>query len=167
VSDPDPAFVRVSELRLEAVGKRYGSAWAARDVAISVHPGELYTLLGPSGCGKTTLLRLVAGFVAPDAGRVVIDDEVVDAVPAWRRNIGMVFPDGALWPHLSAFDNVALGLRVRGRPATEVERRVESALRGSASRRSVHRSPRRFLPSINGVSRSPVLLADEPPSTSP
>jgi putative spermidine/putrescine transport system ATP-binding protein len=124
----DPPLVRVSELRLEALGKRHGSSWAVRDVSISVHPGELYTLLGPSGCGKSTLLRLVAGLIAPDAGRVVIDDEVVDAVPASRRNIGMVFSNGALWPHLSAFDNVALALRAGGRPAGEIQRRVESAL---------------------------------------
>jgi len=120
--------IRLSEVRLEGVGKRYGDAWVVRDVSISVRPGEFYTLLGPPGCGKTTLLRMVAGFAAPDAGRIVIDDEPVDAVPPWKRNLGMVFQSDALWPHLSVFENVAFGLRERRVGGAELRRRVGAAL---------------------------------------
>ena len=69
----EESVIRLSELKLEGVGKRYGETWAVRDVSLSVRPGEFYTLLGPSGCGKTTLLRMVAGFVTPDAGRILVD----------------------------------------------------------------------------------------------
>ncbi|PYM57692.1 MAG: hypothetical protein DMD77_11005 [Candidatus Rokuibacteriota bacterium] len=110
----DGTVVRVSEARMEGVGKRYGGTWAVRDISLSIRPGEFYTLLGPSGSGKTTLLRMLAGFITPDEGRIVVDDEPIDDVPPWKRNLGMVFRDYALWPHLSVFENVAFGLRERG-----------------------------------------------------
>lgn len=117
-----------SEVRLEQVGKRYGDIWAARGVSLTILPGEFFTLLGPSGCGKTTLLRLIAGFASLDAGRILVDREPVDHVPPWKRNIGLVFPDGALWPHLSVYENVALGLRKRKIPPAELASRVAAAL---------------------------------------
>ena len=113
---------------MEGVGKRYGDAWAVRDVSISIRPGEFYTLLGPSGCGKTTLLRMLAGFVAPDAGRIFVDDELIDPVPPWKRNVGMVFQHYALWPHMSVFENVAFGLRARRVTGAELTRQVKAAL---------------------------------------
>jgi ABC-type Fe3+/spermidine/putrescine transport system ATPase subunit len=113
---------------MEHVGKQYGLVWAVKDVSISIRPGELYTLLGPSGCGKTTLLRMLAGFVAPDTGRIVVDDEPIDPVPPWKRNIGMVFQQCALWPHMSVFENVAFGLRARGEPTGAIARKVGAAL---------------------------------------
>jgi len=121
-------LIRVSEVRMEGVGKRYGGRWAVRDVSISIRPGEFYTLLGPSGCGKTTLLRLLAGFITPDTGRIVVDDEPIDAVPPWKRNLGMVFQHYALWPHLSVFENVAFGLRERGVSGEALTRKVAAAL---------------------------------------
>ncbi len=121
-------LIRLSELRIEGVGKRYDHVWAVKDVSISIRPGELYTLFGPSGCGKTTLLRMVAGLVVPDAGRIFVDDEVIDPVPPEKRNVGMVFPRGALWPHMSVFENVAFGLRARGEPREEVGRKVRAVL---------------------------------------
>ncbi|MGH7414509.1 MAG: ABC transporter ATP-binding protein [Candidatus Rokuibacteriota bacterium] len=121
-------LVRLSEVRMEGVGKRYRDHWALRDVSLSVRPGELYTVLGPSGCGKTTLLRLLAGFITPDAGRIVVDDEPIDPVPPWKRNLGMVFQHYALWPHLSVFENVAFGLRERGVSGAALEARVAGAL---------------------------------------
>ena len=86
----DGRVVRVSEVRMEGVGKRLDGAWVLRDVSVSVLPGELYTLLGPPGSGKTTLLRMLAGFTRPDAGRIVVDDASIDAVPPHERGIGMV-----------------------------------------------------------------------------
>ncbi len=121
-------FIRLSEVRMEGIGKRYGKVWAVKDVSISIRPGEFHTVLGPSGSGKTTLLRILAGFVAPDAGRIFVDDEIIDAVPAWKRNIGMVFQQNSLWPHMSVFENVAFGLRTRGEPRDEVARKVKAAL---------------------------------------
>ena len=124
----DETVVRVSEVRMEKVGKRYGAAWAVRDVSISIRPGEFYTLLGPSGCGKTTLLRMLAGFAQPDDGRILVDDEPIDAVPPWKRNLGMVFQHYALWPHMSVFDNVAFGLRERRVSGAQLDRKVKAAL---------------------------------------
>jgi ABC-type Fe3+/spermidine/putrescine transport system ATPase subunit len=125
---PDEAVIRLSEVRMEKVGKRYGETWAVRGVSLSIRPGEFYTLLGPSGCGKTTLLRMVAGFAAPDEGRIFVDDEPIDPVPPWKRNLGMVFQHYALWPHMSVFENVAFGLRERRVSGSELERKVKSAL---------------------------------------
>lgn len=109
-------------------------------ITLEIAPGELFCLLGPSGAGKTTLLRTIAGFEAPDAGRILIGERDVTAVPAHRRNTAMMFQAGALWPHLSVAGNVAFGLEARGLPAAEVGRRVGEALEsvrmtGSAARR--------------------------------
>ena len=106
-------------VRVAGVSKRYthrvkGEIYAARDVELDVRPGEFLTLLGPSGCGKTTTLRIIAGFEMPDAGRVYFGGEDVTGLPANQRNIGFVFQNYALFPHLSIFENVAYGLRVRG-----------------------------------------------------
>src|SRR5207247_1959813 len=121
--------VRGSEGRWHAGGKRYGGTWAGRDISRTIRPGEFYTRLGPSGSGKTTLLRMLAGFITPDEGRIVVDDEPIDDVPPWKRNLGMVFRDYALWPHLSVFENVAFGLRERGARGAELEGKVKAALR--------------------------------------
>jgi len=120
-------------IRLERLSKRFhhrvqGEVYAARDVSLTVAPGEFVTLLGPSGCGKTTTLRMIAGFETPDAGRVLIGDEDVTALMANRRNIGFVFQNYALFPHLTVFENVAYGLRVQGRPSGEIARAVADVL---------------------------------------
>lgn len=124
----DETVIRLSEVRMEGVGKRYGASWAVKDVSISIRPGEFYTLLGPSGSGKSTLLRMLAGFAPPDEGRVFVDDEPIDAVPPWQRNLGMVFQQSALWPHMSVFENVAFGLRERGVAGAELARKIKTAL---------------------------------------
>ena len=118
-----------AELRLEAVGKRFGALWAARGVTLRVPPGEFFTLLGPSGCGKTTLLRMVAGFATPDEGFIFLDGERVNEVPPWRRDVGLVFQHYALWPHMSVFENVAFGLKERRLGAGEIRQRVSAVLR--------------------------------------
>jgi ABC-type Fe3+/spermidine/putrescine transport system ATPase subunit len=117
-----------SELTLERVGKRYAEAWAVRELSVTVRPGEFFTLLGPAGCGKTTLLRLVAGFLRPDGGRILLDGAPLADVPPDKREIGFVFQHYALWPHLSVFENVAFGLRERRLPQAEIADRVGRAL---------------------------------------
>ena len=102
---------------------------AVQDVSLRVKPGELLTLLGPSGCGKTTMLRMIAGFQAPSSGRILIGGEDVTRVPANRRDIGLVFQNYALFPHLGVFDNVAYGLRVKGKGADAIRTEVAGALK--------------------------------------
>ena len=120
--------MQAAQIRLEKIGKRYGDLWAARDVDVNIQSGEFYTLLGPSGCGKTTLLRIIAGFLAPDEGTVLFDDKAVNHVPPWERDVGMVFQSYALWPHMTVFENVAFGLRERKIPRSEIAARVADAL---------------------------------------
>ncbi len=121
-----------AKLSVEGLRKVFGEGpsqiVAADGVAFDVRDGELFTLLGPSGCGKTTTLRLVAGLERPDAGRVVFEGTDWTPLPPFRRSIGMVFQSYALFPHLSVFENVAYGLRVRRMPHAEVRRRVDEAL---------------------------------------
>ena len=117
--------------RVELIGlsKRYGDLHAVREVDLRVEQGELVVLLGPSGCGKTTTLRMIAGFVEATAGRVLLSGRDVTRLPPYRRNTGMVFQGYALFPHLSAAENVAFGPEMRHVPAAERGRRVEDALR--------------------------------------
>jgi spermidine/putrescine ABC transporter ATP-binding subunit len=113
---------------LESVSKRYGATRALDGIDLAVHEGELLALLGPSGCGKTSTLNVVAGFVVPDAGRVLLDGDDVTHQPAWRRGLGVVFQSYALFPHMTVGENVAFGLREREVPRREVAARVEEAL---------------------------------------
>ena len=106
-----------------------GEVYANRDVSIDVAPGEFLTLLGPSGCGKTTTLRIVAGFEAPDSGRVLFGEQDVTLQPANERGIGFVFQNYALFPHLSVFENVAYGLRVRGQGSEAIGSAVTGVLK--------------------------------------
>ena len=115
-------------VELHGLSKRYGAVIAMDGVDLAVNEGELLSLLGPSGCGKTTTLNVIAGFAAPDGGRVVIDGADVTAEPAWRRGLGVVFQSYALFPHMSVADNVAFGLRERGLGKAEIAERVREAL---------------------------------------
>jgi spermidine/putrescine transport system ATP-binding protein len=111
-------------VRLEAVSKRFDTVQAVDGVSLEIERGEFVSLLGPSGCGKSTILRMIAGFEFPDAGRISIDGADVLEVPAHRRPVNMVFQSYALFPHLTVRDNVAFGLRRRRVPKAEVERQV-------------------------------------------
>ena len=120
-------------VHVDGVSKRYahrvkGEVYAARDVRLDVAPGEFVALLGPSGCGKTTTLRMIAGFERPDAGAVRFGGQDVTQLPANQRNIGFVFQNYALFPHLSVFENVAYGLQVRGMDAKTIAHSVGDVL---------------------------------------
>ncbi len=117
--------VRIS---LAGLVKRFGGLTVVDRVTLEIASGELFFLLGPSGCGKTTLLRCIAGFAQPDAGRIRIGEEDVTEVPPHRRDTAMVFQSYALWPHLTVRENVAFGLEMRKVPASARARRVAEAL---------------------------------------
>ena len=115
-------------LRLEHLTKRFGNVTAVDDVSLAVEPGELFFMLGPSGCGKTTILRIVAGFYEPDAGRVFFGDKDVTALPPHRRRCGMVFQNYALWPHMTVLENLTFGLKVQGIEKAERRRQATAML---------------------------------------
>ena len=117
-------------IRVEDVSKSYGSRSILNNLSLTIKKGECFTLLGPSGCGKTVLLRLIAGFESPDAGRIYLDDTLVTdpaaqvEVPPENRGIGLVFQDYAVWPHMTVFDNVGYPLKIAKRPKEEIRERV-------------------------------------------
>jgi ABC-type Fe3+/spermidine/putrescine transport system ATPase subunit len=115
-------------IRVADAAKRYGAVAALRGVSLDVPAGRLTAVLGPSGCGKTTLLRAIAGFVTLDEGRVRFGDDDVTALPPQRRGTAMVFQSYALWPHMTVFDNVAYGLRLKRVAKQELATRVREAL---------------------------------------
>ena len=119
---------RAPELTLDHVGAHYGSTQVLKDLSIRIGAGELVSLLGASGCGKTTTLRLVAGFMAPTSGSIRLGDRDLTRLPAHKRDIGLVFQNYALFPHLSVADNVGFGLRQRGVDPVERGRRVAAML---------------------------------------
>ena len=117
-----------SNLQISGLGKRYGDFVALAPTHLDVARGEFLTLLGPSGSGKTTLLSLIAGLAQPDEGRVLIDGADVTYGAPYERDIGMVFQNYALWPHMTVWDNVAFGLVERKLPKAEIRAKVEAAL---------------------------------------
>ncbi len=119
----------MASLRIEKLTKRFGTSLAVDDLDLSVREGELVALLGPSGCGKTTTLRMVAGFLPPTSGRVLFDNEDVTSLPAYKRSTGMVFQSYALFPHMTAEQNVGFGLEMRNLGAAECSAKVEEALK--------------------------------------
>ena len=109
--------------------KRYGNDTIINGLSLQVNPGEFFTLLGPSGCGKTTLLRMIIGFNSIEGGTFRINDRVINDIPTNKRNIGMVFQNYAVFPHMSVFDNVAFGLKNRKVPKNEIQERVDRILK--------------------------------------
>lgn len=157
-------------LTLQGITRKFGDVTAVDDVSLEIARGELFFLLGPSGCGKTTLLRLIAGFYAPDAGSILFDGQEVTRRPPHRRNTGMVFQNYALWPHMSVRENVAYGLVLRKLPPPERNGRVDEALGMVRMERYGERSPnqlsggqqQRVALARALVIRPDVVLLDEP-----
>ncbi|MEM3944294.1 MAG: ABC transporter ATP-binding protein [Desulfurococcaceae archaeon] len=117
-------MVRVS---IKDLWMSFGKSVVLKGVNLNIEDGEFVTILGPSGCGKTTLLRIVAGLYKPVRGDVFFDERRVTDVPPWERNVGLVFQDYALWPHMTVYDNIAYGLKLRKVKENEISERVKYA----------------------------------------
>ncbi|MGC1355168.1 MAG: ATP-binding cassette domain-containing protein, partial [Xanthobacteraceae bacterium] len=115
-------------LRIESLTKRFGRSTVVDQLSLDIYEGEFFALLGPSGCGKTTLLRLIAGFERPNAGRIVLDEIDLASVPAYRRPVNMMFQSYALFPHLNVQANVAFGLKQERLPRREIAYRLAHIL---------------------------------------
>jgi putative spermidine/putrescine transport system ATP-binding protein len=160
----------VGHLRLEGVAKSFGDVAAVKRVDLDIQPGEFVTLLGPSGSGKTTTLRMVAGFTKPSGGRIFLDGRDITAAAPNKRDVGMVFQNYALFPHMTAWKNIAFPLEMRKVPRAEIARRVDDALALVRLESVGHRYPRelsggqqqRIALARVIVFRPSVLLMDEP-----
>ena len=158
------------ELHLKNISKLFGETRAVDDVTLTVKKGELFFLLGPSGCGKTTCLKTIAGFHQPDEGELRFEDKLMNNVPPHKRNIGMVFQNYALWPHMSVYENVEYGLNVRKLPAEEKKEKVQRVLEVVRMAEYADRSPnqlsggqqQRIALARALVIEPDVLLLDEP-----
>ena len=159
------AFLSLKNLRIA-----YGDSVAVPNLSIDIHKGELLALLGPSGCGKTTTMRAIAGLLTPVSGQIMLDGKTITSTPANRRVIGLVFQAYALFPHLSAFENVAFGLRMQKLPAPEVRARTMAGLELVSMVNFAHRKPaelsggqqQRLALARSLVVNPKLLLLDEP-----
>jgi putrescine transport system ATP-binding protein len=157
-------------LEIAGTSKRFGATMAVDDVSLSVERGAFYALLGPSGCGKTTLLRMVAGFEAPDSGRILIDGADVTGLPPYARPVNMMFQSYALFPHMDVAHNIAFGLRQEGMHRRRIAARLEEMLalvqmEGYARRRPHELSggQRQRVALARALAKLPkLLLLDEP-----
>ncbi len=116
-------------ISIENAVKRFGNDTIINGLNLDIRPGEFFTLLGPSGCGKTTLLRMIIGFNTIEGGTFKINNQVINDIPTNKRNIGMVFQNYAVFPHMSVFDNVAFGLKNRKLPKAEIQEKVDAILK--------------------------------------
>lgn len=114
---------------IENVVKKYGNDTIINGLSLNIQPGEFFTLLGPSGCGKTTLLRMIIGFNSIEGGLIKVGGRIVNDIPPNKRNMGMVFQNYAIFPHMSVKDNVAFGLRMRALPEPNIEKQVDEILK--------------------------------------
>jgi ABC-type Fe3+/spermidine/putrescine transport system ATPase subunit len=126
---PERRNTPLVDLALRQISRRFGDLTVLDALSLDVYKGELCCLLGPSGCGKTTTLKIIAGFLEPEAGSVWLAGQEITSQPPQKRNVGLVFQNYALFPHMNVFDNVAYGLRRRGRPRDEIRSRVAEILR--------------------------------------
>ncbi|WP_332774751.1 ABC transporter ATP-binding protein [Polaromonas sp.] len=160
----------MSQVQLKNIKKSYGNYVALKNIDIDIGLGSFFTLLGPSGCGKTTLLRAIAGFHRQDSGEIYVGEKSIGQLPANKRNVGMVFQDYAVFPHLSVFDNVAFGLVQQKVPAAQVKERVAAILKTVHLAQHAERMPHQLSGGQQQrvglaralVIRPKVLLMDEP-----
>ena len=145
----------MASVTLQSISRSYGGLRAVSDVSLEIAQGEFLVLLGPSGCGKTTTLRMIAGFIEPSSGRILFDDRDVTELPPYRRNTGLVFQGYALFPHLTVFENVAFGLRMRRLDRADIARRTLEALRLVRLEGFAERMPRQ----LSGGQQQRVALA--------
>lgn len=160
----------MAEVLISNVKKSYGEVVALHDISLEVPSGSFFTLLGPSGCGKTTLLRTIAGFHHQDSGSISVAGRILDHTPVYQRDVGMVFQDYAIFPHLSVRKNIAFGLKLRKVSKSDSQRRVEEILDvvqlGHLADRMPHElsggQQQRVGLARSLVTRPQVLLMDEP-----
>ena len=157
-------------ISIQNVTKRFGNDTIIDGLSLDILPGEFFTLLGPSGCGKTTLLRMVIGFNSIEGGQIAVDGKVVNQIPTSKRNMGMVFQNYAVFPHMSVRENVAYGLKTRKLPKEQIRRQVDEILRVV----KIDQYAERMAANLSGgqqqrvalaraiVIRPDVLLMDEP-----
>jgi iron(III) transport system ATP-binding protein len=143
------------ELQLKNVSKLFGETRAVDDVTLEVKGGELFFLLGPSGCGKTTCLRTIAGFYQPDEGELLFGDKLMNNVPPHKRNIGMVFQNYALWPHMTVYENVKYGLNIRKLPSNVKKEKVARVLNVVQMEQYADRNPNQ----LSGGQQQRIALA--------
>src|SRR6059058_3282147 len=117
----------MAQVAMRSLNKMYDEVHAVKDVNLDIHDQEFVVLVGPSGCGKTTTLRMVAGLESITSGRILIDDQEVNNLAPMDRDIAMVFQNYALYPHMSVYDNMAFGLKMRKFDKPEIDRRVRHA----------------------------------------
>jgi len=115
-------------VKLDSISKSFDGNPVVKNVSLEIAAGERFTLLGRSGCGKTTLLRMIAGFVKPDSGTIAIEGQDVGSLPIEKRPVGLIFQNYALFPHMSVYDNIAVGPRIRKHPESEIAKRVDNLL---------------------------------------
>lgn len=158
------------EVKFEKITKHFGAVQAVKELDLTIHSGSLHFLLGPSGCGKTTTLRMLAGLEQPTSGRILFDGKDVTKLPAAERNIGMVFQNYALWPHMTVRQNVAYGLKLRKLAAKEMDDRINEVLDFTQLKKFADRYPgqlsggqqQRVALARALAIRPNVLLLDEP-----
>lgn len=145
----------MSELLLRKISKKFGELQAVAPLDLEIHKGEFFSLLGPSGCGKTTLLRIIAGLEQPTTGNLFLNQKDITTLPPQKRNIGLVFQNYALFPHMTVFRNIAYGLEVLKKPRNEIQKRVESVLEKVqlSGKRDVQ------IPNLSGGEQQRVALA--------
>jgi putative spermidine/putrescine transport system ATP-binding protein len=166
----DHSRMQGAPIALENISKHFGKVVAVDDISLNIKSGEYMTFLGPSGSGKTTTLMMIAGFLIPSAGDIQVDGRSITTVPPYKRNIGMVFQNYALFPHMSIFENIAFPLQMRRTPKDKIKKKVNWALdlvqlRGFENRRPSQLSggqQQRIAVARALVFEPPVLLLDEP-----
>ncbi|MCS6906390.1 MAG: ABC transporter ATP-binding protein [Anaerolineales bacterium] len=155
MSKQEGSVEAMSRVEILQVSKSYDRVQAVSQVSLQIEDGEFFALLGPSGSGKTTILRLIAGFIEPDQGKILIGGQDMAGIPPERRDIGVVFQNYALFPHLTAWENVAFGLEVRRLPKREIAERVREAFALVQLEGMEHRYPRQ----LSGGQQQRVALA--------